>query len=47
MRVQERAGTDEQRTCAAPDEGRKGWLDLGVIGDIESDELPAGAWPRL
>jgi hypothetical protein len=37
MGVQERAGTDEQRACAALDEGRKGWLDLGVTGDTESD----------
>jgi hypothetical protein len=38
--VHEAACSDEQRTCAVPNEGRKGWLDLAVAADIESDELP-------
>jgi hypothetical protein len=35
----ERAGTDEQGTCPALDEGRKGRLDLPVAADIENNKL--------
>ena len=39
MRVQERAGADEQRAGPALDEGCKGGLDVAVAADIENDEL--------
>ena len=39
MGVQERAGTDEQRTGPALDERCKGCLDVAVAADIENDEL--------
>ena len=39
MGVQERAGTDEQRTSPALDERCKGCLDVAVVADIENDEL--------
>ena len=41
MGVQERAGTDEQRTSPALDEGCKRCLDVAVAGGIENDELLA------
>jgi hypothetical protein len=39
MGVQERAGTNEQRTDPVLDERCKGGLDVAVAADIENDEL--------